>query len=333
MSRDDPGFALDRRAVARAFGRASTQYDAAATLQSTVRAELLERLGHFALAPAVVLDAGAGTAPATVQLARRFPQAVVVAFDLAHGMLVQAGERLGLRERLLGGRFGHPFGRVRGDVHRLPFASGSAQLVFSNLMLQWSDDLDAALREIRRVLAPGGMFTFSSFGPDTLRELRESWAAVDGEAHVNPFVDMHDLGSALARAGFAEPVLDVDRHRLEYADPLALMRELQQIGARNALADRPRGLTGRRRLAAVQDAYRAAHATPGGGVTATWEVIYATCFRSDAPDRPTDPHAAEGGPREVTIDVARIGRRGPAPDRGDSPTRQGDRVTDPGDPG
>ena len=253
-----------------------------------------------------------------MQLARRYPQAVVVAFDLAPGMLVRAATRLALRDRLFGGRFGHPFERVCGDVHRLPFAAGSAQLVFSNLMLQWADDLDAALREIRRVLAPGGLFTFTSFGPDTLRELRAAWAAVDGAAHVNPFVDMHDLGSALARAGFAEPVLDVDRYCLDYADPLALMRELQQIGARNALADRPRGLTGRHRLAGMQRAYRAAHSRADGRVNATWEVIYAICFRGDAAraaahgdDDDQDGRVdRDARSNEIAIDVARIGRRG-----------------------
>ena len=313
MSRSgDDGFALDRRAVARAFGRASAQYDAAARLQEEVRAELLGRLDHFALTPAMVLDAGAGTAPATAQLARRFPQATVIAFDLAHGMLVQAAQRLGLRDRVLGGRFGHPFERVCGDVHRLPFATGSVQLVFSNLMLQWSDDLDAALRELRRVLAPGGMLTFSSFGPDTLRELREAWAAVDDAPHVNPFVDMHDLGAALARAGFSEPVLDVDRHRLDYESPLMLMRELQQIGARNALSERPRGLTGRRRLATLQQAYQSAHGRSDGRVIATWEVVYANCFRGDGPDpagRSVAGAGANSAPQEVAIDIERIGRR------------------------
>ena len=309
--RDPDSFALDRRAVARAFGRAGPRYDAIATLQASVRAELLDRLGHFALAPRVVLDAGAGTGASSAELARRYPDATIVALDLAHGMLVQAGTRLGLGARLSGGRFGRRFARVRGDVHRLPLVDGCAQLAFSNLMLQWSDDLDAALRELHRVLAPGALLTFSTFGPDTLRELRDAWASVDAAPHVNPFVDMHDLGSALARAGFSEPVLDVDRHRLDYDEPLALMRELQQIGARNALADRPRGLTGRRRLAALQQAYRAQHGTAGGRVRATWEVIYATGFRGDGPARHADEEA--DGTREFAIDVARIGRRARGP--------------------
>lgn len=307
MSDDaDERFQLDRRAVARAFGRAGPRYDAAARLQAEVRAELLGRLDHFALTPRVVLDAGAGTGAGSAELARRFPAATVIALDLAHGMLVQAGKRLGLRARLGGGRFGRRFERVCGDVHRLPLAEGRAGLAFSNLMLQWSDDLDGALRELHRVLAPGAMLSFSTFGPGTLRELREAWAAADDVAHVNPFADMHDLGTALTRAGFVEPVLDIDRHRLDYADPLALMRELQQIGARNALAGRPRGLTGRRRLEAMQAAYRARHARADGRVTATWEVIYATSFRDTRPAQ----HGADGSAtREVTIDVAQIGRR------------------------
>lgn len=303
----DPQAQLDRRAVARAFGRAGASYDAAAQLQAGVRAELLSRLEPFALAPRVVLDAGAGTGAATVELARRYPRATVVALDLAQGMLVQAGERLGLAARLTGGRLGRRFERVRGDVHRLPLADGSVDLAFSSLMLQWSDALDRALAELHRVLAPGAMLTLASFGPQTLRELREAWSAVDDAPHVNPFVDVHDLGSALARAGFVEPVLDVDRHRLEYEDPLALMRGLQQIGARNALAGRARGLTGRGRMARMQAAYRAAQGRPDGRVVATWEVVYATCFRGDAPARGTG--VDRDAPREVAIDVARIGRR------------------------
>jgi len=304
---EDPQVRIDRGAVARFFGRAGASYDAAARLQAEVRGELLARLEPFALAPRVVLDAGAGTGAATLELARRYPQATVIALDLAQGMLVQAGERLGLAARLSGGRFGRRFARVRGDVHRLPLADGSVQLAFSSLMLQWSDELDRALGELHRVLAPGAMLTLASFGPQTLRELREAWSAVDDAPHVNPFVDVHDLGSALARAGFVEPVLDVDRHRVEYDEPLALLRELQRIGARNALEGRARGLTGRGRLARMQAAYRAAQGRPEGPVTATWEVVYATCFRGDAPARAHD--GDPGAPHEVAIDVARIGRR------------------------
>jgi malonyl-CoA O-methyltransferase len=271
------GASLDRRRVAQSFDRASTTYDAAAALQTSVRAELLGRLEHLKLTPRVVVDLGAGTGHATQALKQLYPRALVVAVDLAPGMLAAAGQRLRLRDRIFGGRFGAPFARVGGDACRLPFADASIDLIFSNLMLQWCDDPDLVFAEIGRVLAPGAPFVFSTFGPDTLRELRSAWSAVDPHAHVNPFIDMHDLGEALVRAGFSEPVLDVDRHRLGYPDAPTLMRELKAIGAHNALHARPRGLTGRKHFAAVLAAYEPFRQADGR-LPASWEVIHCTTF-------------------------------------------------------
>ena len=295
---------LDRRAIARAFDRASAGYDAAAALQVEVRSELLDRVGQLAGAPRVVLDAGAGTGHATRSLKQRYPQALVVALDIAPGMLVQAGQRMGLRDRMLGGRFGHRFERVAGDVYRLPLADASVQLVFSSLMLQWCDDLEAALVEIRRVLAPGGLLLFSSFGPQTLQELRSAWSAADGAEHVNPFMDMHEVGTAMGRAGFTEPVLDVDRHVRHYSDAQQLMREIKQIGARNALHGRSRGLTGRQRLAAMQAAYETERDAQGR-LPATWEVIYAAGFAAERGGR----GGGRGAGGEVVVPLSRLGRR------------------------
>lgn len=290
---------LDRAAVARAFDRASASYDAAAVLQREVCAEVLERVGHFRLQPRVILDAGAGTGQGAAALKRRFPAALVLAVDLAPGMLVEAGRRMGWRDRWFGGRFGHPFERVVADVYRLPLADASVDLVFSSLMLQWCDDLDAALHELRRVMRPGALLAFASLGPDTLRELREAWAAADGGEHVNPFVDVHDVGSAMARAGFAEPVLDVDRLVRHYPDAANLMRGIRQIGARNALAGRARGLLGRRRLEAMQRAYEARREP--AGLPATWEVVHAAGF---APDGGTRGRAGE-----TVVPLASLNRR------------------------
>jgi malonyl-CoA O-methyltransferase len=300
---------LDRRRVAQSFDRASVTYDGAAALQSTVRAELLGRLEHLKLTPRVVLDLGAGTGHATQALKRLYPRALVVAVDLAPGMLAEAGHRLRLRDRVLGGRFGHPFARVGGDACRLPFASGSVDLVFSNLMLQWCDEPDIAFAEIGRALAPGAPFVFSTFGPDTLRELRSAWSAVDPHPHVNPFIDMHDLGEALVRGGYAEPVLDVDRHRLAYPDAPTLMRELKAIGAHNALQARPRGLTGRRHFAAVLAAYDA-YRQPDGRLPATWEVIHCTTFAPASRESVAFSVAPMvQGQASVRIDQIRLRRR------------------------
>ena len=230
-------FSLDRRALARSFDRAAAGYDAAAQLQQQVRAELLERLQYFALEPHVILDLGAGTCQASVALSRRFAHARVIALDIAPGML-RASPRPGWPRRR--------FERVCADAYALPLASRSVDLVYSNLMLQWCDRPDLVFRELARVLKPGGVFVFSSFGPDTLKELRLAWESVDHGVHVSQFPDMPQLGEALMHAGLIEPVMDVEPHRLQYPevscpDARTQAHRCAQRGERAiAWTDRPR---------------------------------------------------------------------------------------------
>lgn len=289
----EPVFALDRRAVRRSFDRAAAAYDAAAVLQGQVRAQLLERLDYVRLEPAVVVDLGCGTGHAARALKDRYPRARVIAIDLAEGMLREARRcRSWLRR----------FDRVCADARRLPLAAGSVDLLFSNLMLQWCPELDEVFAEFRRVLKPSGLLNFTTFGPDTLFELREAWAAADGGVHVNAFADMHDLGEGLMRAGLAEPVLDVERMSLAYPDVVALMRDLKAIGARNANAARARGLTGRRRFAAMQAAYE--RRRRNGVLPATYEVIFGQAW---GPAAQAPLRGRRSG--EFTFDVGAIGRR------------------------
>jgi malonyl-CoA O-methyltransferase len=271
MTPDEAVFRLDRPDVRASFDRASATYEAAAVLQARVADELLERLEPFNFKPSVVLDLGAGTGRMTAELKKRYRRALVVALDLAPGMLREARRHQ---------QFFRRFERVCGDAMRLPVADASVDVVISSLMLQWCDPPDQALAEVRRVLKPDGFFAFSTFGPDTLRELRSSWMEADGtthpDNHVNHFIDMHDVGDALVRAGLAEPVLDVDRVQLTYPDALALMRDLKAIGAHNITAGRPRGLIGRERLRRVQNAYEAFRRD--GQLPATYEVVYGAAW-------------------------------------------------------
>ena len=256
-------FHLDRARLRAAFERASGGYEAAASLQARVAAELLERLELLRFSPGAVLDLGSGTGRVTRELKRRYPRARVIALDIAPGMLREARRHQRPWRR---------FDRVCGDALRLPLRDGSIDLIFSNLMLQWCEPLAAALSEARRVLAPGGFLSFSTFGPATLYELRTAWAEADGYNHVNHFPDMHELGDGLVRAGLMEPVLDADRFEVGYLDVLTLMRDLKAIGAHNVTAGRPRALAGRERLTRVQRAYEAFRRDEG--LPATYEVIY-----------------------------------------------------------
>ena len=287
-------FRLDRAGVRASFDRASASYEAAAGLQARVAGELLERLAVFAFAPGVVLDLGAGTGRVARELKRRYRRALVIALDLAPGML---------REARRYQQWWRRFERVCGDALRLPLADASVDVVFSSLMLQWCEPLDTALAECRRVLKPDGFFAFSTFGPDTLHELRGAWASADGYNHVNHFVDVHEVGDALVRAGFMEPVLDVDRVEVGYPDALSLMRDLKAIGAHNVTAGRPRALAGRARLKRMQDAYEAFRRDDR--LPATYEVIYGASW--GAAGRRTAP-AIAGEARIAPGSIRRAGR-------------------------
>ena len=222
---------IDKRAVRRSFDRAAKTYDAAAVLQHEVCRRSLERLDFIRHAPQCILDAGCGTGNAWQGLGARYPAARMLALEIAPGMLRQARAGLSWHQRLL--RRGPQ--TVCGDLERLPLAGGSIDLVWSNLALQWVNELPRAFVEMRRVLAPGGLFLFTTFGPDTLKELRAAQADTDGHPHVSRFIDMHDIGDMLVEAGFADPVIDMETFTLTYDDARAVMRDLKAIGAHNAL--------------------------------------------------------------------------------------------------
>jgi len=272
---------LDRAAIRSHFDRASRTYDESAVLQQRVRQQMIDRLDWIAFEPETVVDLGCGTGLAALALAGRWPKARVIAVDFAPGMLRELArhDRDNRCERLCS------------DARSLPLADASVDLAFCNLMLPWCEDLDAVFTEIARVLRPRGLLSFTTFGPDTLVELRAAWQEADDATHVHPFTDMHDIGDGLIRAGLSEPVLDVSRFTLTYPDVGALMRDLKAIGSQNATSDRPRGLTGRSRMAAVEKAYEAYRSD--GVLPATHEVVFGQAWGAiERPDQERDDEFA-----------------------------------------
>lgn len=258
----------EKPAVRRSFERAARTYDRNSVLQCEVGVRLLRHLDPMRLQPRRVLDLGAGTGMFLPRLRERFPGAQLLALDIARPMLEVAARRSSWLDRRVLRRAP---GLVCGDAERLPIASGALQLVFSNLALQWCDP-QRVFAEAARVLEPGGLLVFSTFGPDTLRELRGAFAAADASPHVNRFIDMHDLGDMLVRSGLADPVMDMDVITLEYSCVEQVARDLKAIGARNALPGRARGLSGRglwRKVIAAYESHRR-----DGVLPATYEVIY-----------------------------------------------------------
>ena len=284
----DP-FRLDPRSVRRAFERAAASSDASAVLQREVSQRMAERLLLVKLQPLTILDAGCGSGDALSELSTRYPEAFLIGLDLAYAMLDCARRRAAathasehsLFARLLGMRAmaRRDPALVCADACRLPLASGSVDLVWSNLMLQWINDAPEAFGEVHRVLRVGGLLMFSTFGPDTLKELRAAFAGVDSATHVSRFIDMHDVGDMLVQAGFADPVMDMETLTLTYSDAKTMMRELKAIGAHNATVGRPRGLTGRARWSSMLAALEAFRRD--GRLPATYEVVYGHAWKPE----------------------------------------------------
>jgi malonyl-CoA O-methyltransferase len=240
------------------------------------------------LVPSAVLDAGCGTGESVGELAARYPDARIVGLDLAEPMVIAARNRavrgMSAMRRLLAPLM--PVGRSRrpafvcADINALPLAGVAFDMVWSNLALQWVNDLPRAFAEFRRVLRVGGLLTFTTFGPDTLKELRRAFARADGHTHVSRFADMHDIGDMLIETGFADPVVDMETMTVTYPGATALMRELKSIGATNATRGRPKGLMGRARHArVVAELERLAHE---GRIPATFEVVYGHAWKGEA---------------------------------------------------
>ena len=263
-------YRIDKARVRAAFDRAANSYDAAAVLQKRVREEMLDRLSLINIVPQAILDAGCGTGAGSVALQKKFKRAQISSLDIAFNMLQKTAELQPFLQKML-----HKQQLICGDIESLPIASNSINLLWSNLALQWCNDLDAAFNEAARVLQPDGLYIFSTFGPDTLKELRA--ATHNGHTHVSRFIDMHDIGDALTRAGFSAPVLDVEHYTLTYDNVKGVMQDLKSIGASNATFGRNRGLAGKdflQNLTQNYEQFRVNNKLP-----ATFEVIYGHAWR------------------------------------------------------
>jgi malonyl-CoA O-methyltransferase len=264
MSNANAEYALEKKQVIRSFGGAAKEYQQANVLQSTVAARLLERLDLIKLKPERVLDLGCGPGTSSSGLAKYYKKATVYETDISLQMLRQAKSEAP--------RFFSRRHRFCSDAEASCIKSTSIDLIFSNLMLQWVENLDTVFSECGRILKPNSLFIFSTFGPDTLIELRKSWQEVDEQIHVNAFVDMHDIGDALIRAGMQNPVMEAEKIVFEYEQVHQLMRDLKKIGAHNVNQGRRKTLTGKSRLNSMLSHYEKLREE--GRLPASYEVVY-----------------------------------------------------------
>lgn len=280
--------ALDSHALRRRFDRAAASFDEVDFVHRHTEAGLMDRLDPIVIDAESILDLGGATGSASRALSKRFRRSRVVVLDASHAMLREARSKRSWFSRV---------STLQGDATALPLQAGSVGLVFSNLLIPWIDDLQALFTEVTRVLKPGGLFAFSTLGPDSLSELRDAWAAVDDRAHINPFADMHDVGDGLVRAGLGDPVLDTDFLKVTYRDTGSLFRDLTLLGARNSLSGRRSTLTGRGRFRNMEKQLQ--RRSRDGLLEFTLELVYGHAWGAGPPQAPA----------EYRIDAAGIGRR------------------------
>lgn len=271
---------IDKQWIGKSFGKAAETYDDVAVVQKEVANRLIERLELVQLKPETILDVGSGTGFCSRLLEQRYKKTSIVSLDLSHTMLHHTRKKEGFFKR-----FKSPHTYVCGDAEQLPLADESVDMIVSSLALQWCD-LESVFAGFRRVLKPGGLLMFSTMGPDTLKELRHAWSKADGHAHVSAFIDMHDVGDALMRAGFSDPVMDVENIVVTYPTVRKLMQDLKAIGSRNALEGRAKGLMGKQRLKKMIETYE--QLRKDGVLPATYEVVYGHAWVSEKGAAPSN---------------------------------------------
>ncbi len=277
---------LRLRDIQRRFDRAAPSFDDSDFVHEVTRQGLAARLEPLLLEPQTILDLGSATSATGRLLRKRFKRAHIVSLDLSQRMLRQGQKKKSWLSRA---------SFIQGDANRLPFADAAFDMVVANQLLPFAPKPRPVFEEIARVLVPGGVFAFATLGPDSLREIARAWASVDSGIHVTPFADMHDIGDGLVGAGLRDPVLDVDRLTIRYESADKLFADLTRAGARNALADRARGLAGRASFAAMT----AALADGGGKITLDLELVYGHCWGA----------GPKNDPGSYRIDASHIPRR------------------------
>jgi malonyl-CoA O-methyltransferase len=284
---DIPG-ALRSRDVLRRFERAARLFDKADFVHRHTANGIFERLLPMQVDARRILDLGSATGRDRRTLGKLYRGGLVIGVDRSSAMLAQARRARPWLSRSLD---------VQANAENLPFAEGSIDIVYANLLLPWIDDLRRCFSEIARVLRKDGLFIFSTLGPDSFVEIRKAWGEALAPRHVRYFPDMHDVGDGLVTSGLRDPVLDVDTLSLSYHDADRLFRDMRHTATGNSLRTRQQTLTGKTRIRLLRE-----RLTNGGRnlpFTVTLELVYG--------------HAWGGGPSpaagERSFPVSGIGRR------------------------
>lgn len=257
--------------ISKAFNQRATEYELAAKVQQEIGERLLERLHYLKMSPQRILDLGCGPGFFSRELALMYPKAQIVGVDLAELMLIQARKKHSWRRK---------WSLVAADMNNMPFATGAFDLVFANQVIHWGDSLPQVFRELNRVMKANACLMFTTLGPDTFKELKMAWSAVNEFAHVNEFPDMHDVGDCLMSEHFLEPVMDMELLAVHYETLPKLLKSLKAQGVKNINSARNQGLTGKTSWKLFEQNYSSMQ-TDTGKYPLTYEVVYGHAWKGE----------------------------------------------------
>ena len=278
----------EHRQTRHRFSAIADEYDRHAAVQREVASRLLDRLDGLAFRPDTILDLGCGTGHQARALHERFPKARILALDSSVQMCKQSRRQRGFWRRR--------FDMIAGDAETLPLADSSLDLVFASMTLEWCQEPERVLRALRRVVRPGGMLLMATTGPDTHRELGEMLTALPESIASGRVVHAMQLGDALVRAGFQEPVVDTDWLTSTHATPECVLEDLRGTGttiSRQVSTD------------SLSRHYQT-HRTESGHYPLSWEIVYASAW---APDEGQPVRTGAGEEASISIGNIPIRRR------------------------
>lgn len=253
-------FTINKKAVAHSFSKAAERYDQFAQLQRDIGVQLLTDVNRQSVEQ--VLDLGSGTGHFTEKLCRIYPDCQMTCLDLSQAMLEQVAKKQLPQVSCL-----------QGDIDNLPFAENQFDLIFSNLVVQWSEDLLGCLKQLEKSLNTGGTLHFSTLLDGSLHELKQAWKAVDQHPHTNSFLSLDTVKEQLQRCGFTKVNVKTETRTLHYENVIEVMRALKGIGANHVHDQQPLAIKGRKLITLLEKGY-APFVNKQGQLNLTYQICY-----------------------------------------------------------
>ena len=251
---------IDKTAIANSFSKAAAHYDQFAQLQRDIGEKLLSYI--MINKSDVVMDLGCGTGYFSEKLTQQFPNSRLTCFDISNAMLTQTKKR-GLSNVQY----------QLGDIDNLPFTEACFDLIFSNLVVQWSDDFSYCVEQIKNSLKKGGSCYISTLLDGTLTELSQAWKTVDDAPHTNNFLTLAIVQSILNNAGFSSVKLTTETKTLAYKNVVEVMRALKGIGANHVHGHKAPSVSGRQLIKQLEEGYLP-FTNNSGQLNLTYQVCY-----------------------------------------------------------